>query len=806
MSRESKYYNKMPINTIIELASADDPSLTRVDLDYEELSGCYSDCRHRPSYKLSQVLELLEVLKLNTRIEELSLNFYNCEYSDHELLFPGLVNVLQENTTIKHLNIIGCRLKDNKLFSLASGLNENTSLVSLNISNNRITTSQLVKILKALRNNTNLTQLHINGNDINNNVFLELGQLLKQNRLLELGFGDVDPSFKIQKSGYKSFTKQITICSLTALSVTNIQINKHDYLRLANAIKNNTNLLNLSFGVYIEGVKHQEQVCGLLDIFTNKSIQNLILSIPWISPKERKTIYQAATALEDNNSLKSIYWFSGFSGGSNDILRGLVNNKSVNKLTLNSLTAQVFHEPGIRISEVIQDILLHNKALDELAIVDFKANAKLIASGILENKTLRKLTFSRSQVDSGGINSICNAVRNNSSLKELYLYSRDKQIESNSYNIIARLIKNNTSLTTFVLDNTIKPEKCAEICLYKALIENFHLKQFQYCWFLDSEYSTACKLEIAVNKMILTREAFVTFMLIQNFVNTSPVYYLPYEIMSIIYSYFNDGFNLNLSEYDLTPRIPEQNTYMSRSIFNFRSYSATSYTEENFDKSALQIVDFKLLLYRLNYLFPSKVTLNLTKLCLNKDELKILANSLQQNNNLQNLTLIGKRVKSNVLKTIFNSLIDSPLLTELNLHIGSVSENNYLLIYNLLKKNISITDVGYDCYDSRRYGSVAELQEQITQQIAINNIAQYQGFMLNMLLLWKTSSLGVLPKEILLTICNLAHVDTPLYTNSSINNSSGNIFMPLTDGSHLLQEYKYKLQARESRLKSNYRL
>ena len=146
------------------------------------------------------VTHIFRSLEHNTSLEELDLS-RNSQLAegDSEAVGCAIERMLNVNTTLKVLNLSGCRLDTTVNTHIADGLANNASLAELNIgadiwSRNNITSEGWVHLFKALCNNTPLKKLNITHNDLGVKGSVALSEMLSCNKALtklNLGWCDI---------------------------------------------------------------------------------------------------------------------------------------------------------------------------------------------------------------------------------------------------------------------------------------------------------------------------------------------------------------------------------------------------------------------------------------------------------------------------------------------------------------------------------------------------------------------------------------------------------------------------------------
>ncbi|KAM6972059.1 tropomodulin-1 isoform 2-T3 [Aplochiton taeniatus] len=99
--------------------------------------------------------------------------------------------VLQENTVVERLSIVGTRSNDPVAFALAEMLKVNNTLKSLNVESNFITGAGILALIAALQHNTTLLELKIDNQSqpLGNKVEMEIAAMLEKNTtLLKFGY------------------------------------------------------------------------------------------------------------------------------------------------------------------------------------------------------------------------------------------------------------------------------------------------------------------------------------------------------------------------------------------------------------------------------------------------------------------------------------------------------------------------------------------------------------------------------------------------------------------------------------------
>ena len=134
-------------------------------------------------------VSIFRSLEHNTSLEELDLSDnWQLTYRDSEAVGCAIERMLNENKTLKILNLSGCELDTAVATHTATGLAYNASLAELNIGENicinKITSEGWVHLFKALCNNTSLKKLNISWNEVGMEGSVALAEMLSCNKSL----------------------------------------------------------------------------------------------------------------------------------------------------------------------------------------------------------------------------------------------------------------------------------------------------------------------------------------------------------------------------------------------------------------------------------------------------------------------------------------------------------------------------------------------------------------------------------------------------------------------------------------------
>eukprot|EP01124_Arcella_intermedia_P036328 TRINITY_DN9494_c0_g2_i1.p1 TRINITY_DN9494_c0_g2~~TRINITY_DN9494_c0_g2_i1.p1 ORF type:complete len:317 (+),score=73.05 TRINITY_DN9494_c0_g2_i1:1-951(+) len=167
-----------------------------------------------------QVGYVMEALKGNTRLKQLNLMskgnnpldiFYPViQYVEdnpnlRHLSLTGISSVqcacafarhLEDNTTLKHIRLINCRIDCKQLKYITKALQKNSSLRHLDLSYNNIKDKGAKQIAQLLKLNKTLTKLNIHLNNIDSLGMNEIFKAMKMNsNIIELEIGEIQEEY-----------------------------------------------------------------------------------------------------------------------------------------------------------------------------------------------------------------------------------------------------------------------------------------------------------------------------------------------------------------------------------------------------------------------------------------------------------------------------------------------------------------------------------------------------------------------------------------------------------------------------------
>ena len=331
------------------------------------------------------------------------------EIGQNEVLY--IVNFLKEKDTIlQRLSLQNCQISNLGMKLLANALIVNKTLEKLDVSNNEMGNQGVASLASALKENQTLTTIDLGSNLIGVVGIEKLANALIVNK------------------------------SLKNLDVSNNEIGNQGVESLASALKENQTLTSLHLGSNLIGDVGIEKLANALIV--NESLTNLDVSNNNIGNQGLKVLIDA---LKQNQTITNL---------------NLNDNKSITYTGIDalvdfSITNTSLAHLYVNKTDFIETFSNIKKIFETSDVVDFtnksitNVKSSMIASILMQDKTVIELNLSSNQIGDDGIEKLANALRVNNTLENLDVSNNgigDKGVES-----LANALKENKTLTSIDL-------------------------------------------------------------------------------------------------------------------------------------------------------------------------------------------------------------------------------------------------------------------------------------------------------------------------------------------------------------------
>lgn len=357
----------------------------------------------------NQSLSFLDMSQTVITWNEESRGLAGVEEEDNAEALECLVESLQKNTTLTHLDISRCMLREVDL--LAHMLKTCAGLKILNLSSNRIG-SQRDVFFDAVSINTTLINLNLQECRLGPESGPNIRKMLMRNKSLQQLNLD---SNNLGVAGAHSVADGLSANeTLQELWCRKNYIGNDGGLYLGNTLKKNRSLslLNISSNC-IQAAGGLAIAQGLKE---NKTLSHLDISFNSIKAGARGF----GETLKRNNSLRHVAMSSCSipTDCALEIVAGLKSNQSITNFsfTLNGV--------GDEFGAAMAEVLLVNESMTSLKLSDTglqTSSAKAFAKALKINRVLRDLDLSGNPMDAEGIRALAEALAENNSLTSVSL-------------------------------------------------------------------------------------------------------------------------------------------------------------------------------------------------------------------------------------------------------------------------------------------------------------------------------------------------------------------------------------------------
>ena len=328
-----------------------------------------------------------------------------------------ICNSLKNVQQLKELGLGGNGITKEAAKDIAAVINNNTLLTSIDIGYNKLKSSGIIVIANSLKNLSYLKDVSFNNTQITEDAADEIAEMIANNsRIEQLFLGNN----QLKAAGIQKICKKLK------------QISTIKLLGLGN------NSITEEAAGDIAGVIEKNPLLEAIDIENNK-LKSSGISI--ITDALKKLSHLINLCFNNNNITED---------AANGIAEVIASNKKLEKLLLNNNQLK---------AEGIQRISKHLKNTSTLSLLWLRNNsitdnaADDIAAVINNNPLLEFLDLGDNKLESTGVLKIINALKNLLKLKGLDL--TNSHITGDAVDCVAEVIaKNSTKLTSLILHNT----------------------------------------------------------------------------------------------------------------------------------------------------------------------------------------------------------------------------------------------------------------------------------------------------------------------------------------------------------------
>lgn len=416
--------------------------------------------------------------------------------NEHEEKLDELFKSLQNNTSVKYLDLTGNSL-DKGIIQLVQSINlSNAPLHTLNLSNNSLNKKGILAIADLLHKNTSIKKLDLSSTRIGT-IGKELVTFLHA-VILNTSLNELN----LSNNGLGQGTFELAIIQLMTKYTTLPQVSSLRRLNLScNKIKSNTIEQLLKLFITSTSLQHLDLsknnlkkrgfmlVADFLSI--NASLRSLdlsdILSMSMYGDIGLTALFDAIK----NTKLKKLSFANNglMNQDDNLIANLLANNSSLQCLNLSNCNFSV--------SAIINilDALINNTSLLNLNLsfnmIDNDISANVLTDVLTENSLLQVLDLSSCDIPYTGLEKIIGSLKINQSLKELIL--ENNIVSSTAAGILADVISVNCSLQKI----NILSDTCISTGDYIKIIDSLEsnftiteLKIYKQCQGNNSDINT----------------------------------------------------------------------------------------------------------------------------------------------------------------------------------------------------------------------------------------------------------------------------------------------------------------------------
>ncbi|KAL1510401.1 hypothetical protein AB1Y20_006710 [Prymnesium parvum] len=374
---------------------------------------------------------------------------------------------LKENKSLSTLILASNELGDEGMIRVAEGLKMNATLTKIDISRNNLSGKAMVHVGEAIKANKSVTDLCLSSNKFGAEGSMCVALGLKANEsITSLHLSSTD----LGAEGAAHISEAIQAnARIKDLSLASNKLGAGGAMHIANALKTNKAVTSLNLGHNM--LDHE----GLLHVIEALKVNQTITSINLCKNKlGNKGCKSFQEGLKSNSSITSLDLSSNSikEEGAADIAEMLKSNRTITKLDLSQNSLQV--SGGTTIAEALQSntaLSALGLAYNDLCGINKRGEGKhssdcisKLAEMLRTNTTLTSIKLGYNFLLSDGALHISEALRSNSSLKELDLQMNclcdlipdgSGEFNPNGLKKLLEALKINDSITVLDLSNNL---------------------------------------------------------------------------------------------------------------------------------------------------------------------------------------------------------------------------------------------------------------------------------------------------------------------------------------------------------------
>ena len=395
---------------------------------------------------------IVNSLRLNTVLVKLDLSYNLCIHSDNAI---GISSYLQNNFTLKELNLKSNSITTHHTEEIMKALSVNTELQKLVLSNNPIYNAGAIAISECLRCNKSLKVLCISDCQIGNVGAIEIAKVLKVNTALQtLDFSLNEAVVCDSLVGFSAFLKHNH--TLKKLNISTSSSTSVSEGVLQAVIQNCMMLEQLDLSHHTFNAKAITAICGSIERKT--TIKKLRISHCSISSSGIRNITEALVSFSHSLRKLNISSNNLSNSGAEAIGEYLKNESSVLyelDLSYNEIGMQGGAKlaEGLKVNTVLRKLDISNNFLSDEGAIAFGDCLKT-------NFTLVKLDLSFNCITIKSKTIFAEAIQVNKGLHTLKLASKDISNDSEDERIFCMTIVN-----AMYMNNTIMKLKLPRSCM-----------------------------------------------------------------------------------------------------------------------------------------------------------------------------------------------------------------------------------------------------------------------------------------------------------------------------------------------------
>jgi len=416
---------------------------------------------------------VIDCLSKNSSIKELDI-------SHNEISIVSIKKIIAVKPSLIKLDVSGIRLNVTGSQMVSSAIEDNSTLEELNMSYCSLNGDGAEFIAQALINNSLLKKLDLFANKIADDGAIAICKCLINNSTLQhliLSYS------KITDSGLEKMAQAITVgTNFSQLDISGNRITSEGILTFLRTIQTNTALKLKTFFCQVNSVT-KSGIVGItnfikelntsLEIHTSWNDTDIDHTVAAITTRYCSFQINSSSQITDDSSdcLKwPLYMIKDTDYAMELLSRCLQDNSSLRELHLLWFN-MVTSERARKIAEILK----FNTVLQKLDISHqniCEDGAKAIGDGLKNNNTLQELIMAGTKLTDQGITTLMNALELNSGLKKLDL--SDKFLASLvATNAISNYLHDNTSLQVLNLSSSRITNGLSE--LMRGLFKNTSL-------------------------------------------------------------------------------------------------------------------------------------------------------------------------------------------------------------------------------------------------------------------------------------------------------------------------------------------